>query len=53
MASPINQFNQAMEEIKASKIRAVWIKTGLEIKDLLVDHLLVEDTKYSEYLQAG
>jgi len=48
----INQFNQTMEDVRASKIRAVWIKMGLEIKDLLVEHLLVEDTKYIEYLQA-
>ena len=48
----INHFNQAMEKIQVSKIRAVWIKTGLEIKDKLVDHLLNEDAKYIEHLQA-
>ncbi len=47
----INKFKQALKDIQTTNISAAWIKTGLDIKDLLVDHLLKEDTKYIEYLQ--
>ncbi len=47
----INKFKQALETLFISNIRAVWIREGLEIKNLLVDHILNEDTKYIEYLR--
>ncbi len=47
----INKFKQALKEIQTTNISAAWIKTGLEIKDQFVDHLLKEDTKYIEYLR--
>jgi hemerythrin-like metal-binding protein len=47
----INKFKQASKEIQNTRIRAAWIKTGLDIKDLMVNHLLVEDTKYIKHLQ--
>ncbi len=47
----INKFKQALKDIQTTNISAAWIKTGLDIKDLLVDHLLKEDTKYIEYLR--
>ena len=47
----INKFKQASKEIQSTNIRAVWVKVGLEIKNLLVDHLLNEDTKYIEHLR--
>jgi hemerythrin-like metal-binding protein len=47
----INKFRQALKNIQDTRIRAVWIKTGLNIKDLLVNHLLDEDTKYIKHLQ--
>ncbi len=47
----INTFEQALKTIRTTEIRAAWIKTGLDIKNLLVTHLLKEDTKYIEYLQ--
>ena len=48
----INTFEQALKTIRTTEIRAAWIKTGLDIKDLMVNHLLKEDTKYIEHLQA-
>jgi len=47
----INKFKQAMKEIQSTNSRAVWVKVGLGIKNLLVDHLLNEDTKYIKHLQ--
>jgi hemerythrin-like metal-binding protein len=47
----INKFKQALKEIQSTNIRAVWVKEGVGIKNLLVAHLLNEDTKYIEYLQ--
>jgi hemerythrin len=48
----INKFEQALKTIQTTEIRALWIKTGLDIKDQLVDHFLKEDAKYIEHLQA-
>jgi len=47
----ITKFEQALKEIQNSDFGEVWIKAGLEIKDLLVDHVINEDTKYIEYLR--
>ncbi len=47
----INKFSQALEEIHNTDIGVRWTKVGLEIKNLLVDHVLNEDTKYIEYLR--
>jgi hemerythrin-like metal-binding protein len=47
----INKFEQAVKTFTDSIIRAVWIKEGLEIRDLLISHLLNDDTKYIECLR--
>ena len=50
-AEIINKCKQALKEIQSTHNRAVWVKEGLGIKNLLVAHLLNEDTKYIEYIQ--
>ena len=47
----LNELKQALDEIQKTKIRAVWSKIGLSIKDKLVLHILDEDAKYIEYLR--
>jgi len=47
----ITKFEQALKVIQNSDFGEVWIKAGLEIKALLVEHVLNEDTKYIEYLR--
>jgi len=47
----IYKFEQALKEIQNSDFGKVWIKAGLEIKDLLVSHVINEDMKYIEYLR--
>ena len=47
----ITKFEQALKEIQNSDFGEVWIKAGLEIKDLLVSHVINEDTKYIKYLR--
>jgi len=50
-AELIDKTRQAVKEIQGTDIRAVWVKAGLSIKNLLVAHLLNEDTKYIKYIQ--
>jgi len=47
-----NKFEQALKTIQNTKIKALWIKMGLDIKSLMVNHLINEDVKYIEYVQA-
>ncbi|MES9899968.1 MAG: hemerythrin domain-containing protein [Sedimenticola sp.] len=47
----IAKFKKALEEIQNTDFSKEWIDIGLDIKDLLVDHVLSEDTKYIEYLR--
>ncbi|NWF37491.1 bacteriohemerythrin [Mariprofundus sp. KV] len=51
-AELISKFRQALEEIHATEFSRLWIETGLEIRSLLINHVLFEDTQYIEYLRA-
>lgn len=46
------QFSRAMKEFQESELSFVWALKGLQIKQLLVEHLLREDMKYKEFLRA-
>ncbi|MEJ1464770.1 MAG: bacteriohemerythrin [Candidatus Sedimenticola sp. (ex Thyasira tokunagai)] len=48
----IRKFKQVLKEIHTTEFSREWIETGLTIRDLLVDHVLNEDTQYIEYLRA-
>ncbi|MET0015233.1 MAG: bacteriohemerythrin [Sedimenticola sp.] len=43
-------LEEAMAEFRDSDFSYEWIKIGLSIKDQLVQHVLVEDVRYIEYL---
>jgi len=47
----VSKFEQALKEIQATEFGNVWVQAGLDIKNLLVDHVVNEDTKYIEYLK--
>lgn len=46
------QFERAMKEFAESDISFVWALKGLQVKQLLVEHLLKEDVKYRDFLRA-
>ncbi len=46
------KFASAMKEFQESDISYIWAMKGLQIKQLLVEHLLREDMKYKEFLRA-
>jgi hemerythrin len=46
------QLNQAMKQFEEADVSYVWAVKGLHIKQLLVDHLLMEDMKYRDFLRA-
>ncbi|NWF37728.1 bacteriohemerythrin [Mariprofundus sp. NF] len=50
-AELISKFKQALKDIHATEYGRIWIATGLEIRSLLVNHVLFEDTQYIEYLR--
>ena len=40
-----------MKEIAATELSFVWALKGLQIKQLLVEHLLKEDMQYRDFLR--
>ena len=46
------QFTQAMKEFQDADVSYIWAMKGLQIKQLLVMHLLREDMKYRDFLRA-
>ena len=46
------QFERVMKEIAQLDISFVWAVKGLQMKQLLVDHLLKEDMKYRDFLRS-
>jgi hemerythrin len=46
------QFERVMKAIAESDLSFVWALKGLHVKQLLVEHLLREDMKYRDFLQA-
>jgi len=47
----ISKFKQTLEAIHKTPFDTVWIEAGIEIKGLLIDHVLNEDTQYIEFLR--
>ena len=45
------QFERVMKEIAATELSFVWALKGLQIKQLLVEHLLKEDMQYRDFLR--
>ena len=46
------QFERVMKQFAESDISFVWALKGLQVKQLLVEHLLKEDMKYRDFLRA-
>jgi hemerythrin len=46
------EFQRVMTEFAQTDISFVWAVKGLHVKQLLVEHLLKEDLKYADFLQA-
>jgi len=51
-AELIAQFERVMKEFAETDISFVWALKGLHLKQLLVEHLLQEDMKYRDFLNA-
>lgn len=49
----ISKFKQTLKQIHDSEFSNGWIERVLTIKNLLINHILIDDTKYSEYLRTG
>ena len=47
------QFERVMREFAQSQLSFVWALKGLQMKQLLVEHLLREDMQYRDFLRAG
>jgi hemerythrin-like metal-binding protein len=45
------QFERVMKEFAASDISFVWAVKGLQLKQLLVEHLLKDDVLYRDFLR--
>ncbi len=50
-AELLTQFGRLMKEFEQTDISYVWALKGLHLKQLLVEHLLREDTKYRDFLR--
>jgi len=48
----IGKFKQVLKEIHNSEFSREWIEMGMSIRELLVSHVLYEDTRYIEYLRS-
>ncbi len=48
-ASVLNSLQAIQDQLFAYQMPAEWISVGIEVKDILINHLLMEDTKYAEY----
>ena len=47
------KFDRVMNEFKDSDISYVWALKGLQLKQLLIEHLLQEDMKYRDFVRSG
>jgi len=50
-AALISRFRQVLADIHNSGSGREWVDAGLTIKHLLVNHIVIEDAKYMEYLR--
>ncbi|GAB5606187.1 bacteriohemerythrin [Sideroxyarcus sp. TK5] len=48
-AAATKVFTDVMKRIERSEMESDWIKAGLQVKQLLVAHLLNEDMKYRDF----
>ncbi|ATX80802.1 hemerythrin-like metal-binding domain protein [Mariprofundus aestuarium] len=48
----IDKFKLVLKEIRGSEFSREWIEMGMTIRELLVSHVLCEDTRYIEYLRS-
>lgn len=48
-AEIITSLQTLMKKVSVCDLMPVWIATGLEIKDILITHILTEDMKYAEF----
>ena len=39
-----------MDEFKATELNSTWVDKALQVRQVLVDHLLQEDVKYRGFL---
>lgn len=46
------QFGRVLKEFEEAEFSFVWAVKGLQMKQLLVEHLLKEDLKYQSFLQS-
>jgi hemerythrin-like metal-binding protein len=47
----ISKFRQVLKEIQNTEFSHEWIKMGMAIRKLLINHVMYEDTRYIEYLR--
>ncbi len=48
-ASVLNSLQAIQDQLFAYQMPAEWISVGIEVKDILINHLLMEDAKYAGY----
>jgi hemerythrin len=48
-AQAIKDLNTIKEKFMTSNLEPKWIEAGLEVKDILITHFLMEDMKYAEF----
>jgi hemerythrin-like metal-binding protein len=46
------QFDAARREFEQAELSFVWAAKGLQVKQLLVEHLVKEDLQYRSFLQS-
>lgn len=48
-AAVIKSLQAIQDQLFAYQMPSEWISVGIEVKDILIDHLANEDAKYAEY----
>lgn len=51
-AQLLRELKSIMSRFDSVSVEYEWIAAGLKVKDLLVDHLLIEDMKYRDYCRS-
>ncbi len=48
-AAALKSLEAIQEQLFAYKMTSEWIDVGLKVKDILINHMLTEDSKYAEF----
>lgn len=51
-AHALKSLEEIQDQLFAYKMTSEWIDVGIKVKDILINHMLTEDSKYAEFYRS-